>query len=124
MSLIIISCRKISLIMPLKLSQTNLLGFVPFLVLCYPTHSSLGLRLNNHVGPAGSTVSKPILTLPSHLLFHVPRNVFQEDLLHYFPRSRVCMLLFHFFRDLEPCSRVVTANAPTDYFMLTRFFLC
>lgn len=42
MNLIIISCRKTSLIMRLKLSQTNLLGFVPFLVLRYPTHSSSG----------------------------------------------------------------------------------
>lgn len=42
------------------------------------------LRLSNHVGPAGSTVNKPVLTLPSHLLFHVPRNLFQEDLLHFF----------------------------------------
>lgn len=42
MNLNIITCRKTSLIMPLKLSKTNPLGFVPFLVLCYPTHSSSG----------------------------------------------------------------------------------
>lgn len=42
MSLIIISCRKTRLIMPLKLSHTNLFSFVPFLVLCYPIHSSFG----------------------------------------------------------------------------------
>lgn len=75
------------------------------------------LGLNNHVGPAGFAVSKPILTFPSHLLFHVPRNVFQDDLLHYFPRSGVCTSLLDFFQDLESCFRVVTASASTDYLM-------
>lgn len=75
MSLIIISCRKTSVIMPLKLSWINLLGFVPFLVLLSHLFFPWVLRLNSCVGPVGSTVSKPILTSQSLALSCTQRPV-------------------------------------------------
>lgn len=102
----------------IKIFTQKPLGFcpIPDVMLTHPLLLWV-LRLDNQVG-------KPMLTLPNHLVLHVRRNMFQEDSLCYFPRSRVCILLFHSLQDLEPCFRVTTANATIDYHMLTPFFPC
>lgn len=112
--IIIISCRKSTTNNAIKIYTHKLLVFcpIPGVMLTHPLLLWV-LRLDNRVG-------KPMLTLPNHLVLHVPRNMFQEDSL----RSRVCILLFHSLQDLEPSFRVTTANATIDYHMPTPFFPC
>lgn len=105
MSLILFSCRKSKTNNAVKIVTRKPLRFWPFadVMLTEPLFLWV-LRLDNQVGPAGSTLAKPMLTLPSHLLLHVHRNVFQEDWLRYFPRSGVCTSFFHSLQILNPVS--------------------
>lgn len=104
MRLIMISCRKSKSNNAIRIVTHAPLGFWPVLGVML-THLLFHrvLRLDNQVGPVGSTLCKPMLTLPSHLLLRFSKSMFQEDSFHYFPRSGVYTLLFDSLRDLEPC---------------------
>lgn len=97
-----ISCRKSKSYNAIRVVPHTPLGFWPVLavMLTHPLFHWV-LRLDNQVGPVGSTFCKPMLTLLSHLLLCLSKNVFQEDSFHYFPRSGDCTLLFDSLRDLE-----------------------
>jgi len=59
--------------------------------LCSPfIHRSSHLIIkDNHIGQALFTLGKSTLSIPDHLLLHVPTNKFQEDQLHNFLRTDI-----------------------------------
>lgn len=103
MSLIIFSCRKTRLIMPLKLSHTNLFGFVPFLVLCYPIHSSSGFSgWTTVLVQQDLMLVNPFWLFPVACSFMCPEMHSKRIYSFIFPDLASVLHFFTFFRILNP----------------------
>lgn len=66
----------------------------------FPLPTNLVILSQKYQGQARFTLAKSMLSLPSHLLFHVPRNMFTDDSLHNLlkPKVRLTRLQFPQFQ--------------------------
>lgn len=76
-----------------KINNINYSLFIP--------RSSCFITKSNHTG--SHNVGKPVLTIPSHHLLHIPWNAFLEDSLHDLPRDRS-----------ETAQPIISLGSPSD----------